>query len=49
MIARDIEHRAGVAVQDPHGGLVDEILETIRRRTNDVIYFNPINRRGRWG
>jgi len=45
MIAWDIEHGAGVAVQDPHGSLVDEILETIpRRRTNDVIYFNPKDR-----
>jgi hypothetical protein len=42
MIAWDIDHGAGVAVQDPHGSLVDEILETIpRHRTNDVIYFNP--------
>ena len=42
MLAWDIEHGAGVAVQDPHGSLVDEILETIpRHRTNDVIYFNP--------
>src|ERR1017187_5103595 len=45
MIAWDIEHGAGVAVEDPHGSLVDEILETIpRRRTNDVIYFNPKDR-----
>ena len=45
MIAWDIEHGAGVAVEDPHGGLVDEILEAVpRHRTNDVIYFNPKDR-----
>jgi hypothetical protein len=30
-IAWDIEHGAGVAVEDPHGSLVDEVLETILR------------------
>src|SRR5271169_1919927 len=45
MIAWDIANGAGVAVEDPHGSLVDEILETIpRHRTNDVIYFNPKDR-----
>jgi len=45
MIAWDIAHGAGVAVQDPHGSLVDDILEMIpRNRTNDVIYFNPKDR-----
>jgi len=32
MIACDIEHGAGLAVEDPHGSLVDEVLETILRR-----------------
>ena len=45
MIAWDIAHGAGVAVEDPHGSLVDEVLEMIpRHRTNDVIYFNPKDR-----
>ncbi len=45
MIAWDIAHGAGVAVEDPHGSLVDEILEIIpRHRTNDVIYLNPKDR-----
>ncbi len=42
MITWDIEHGASVAVKDPHGSLVDEVLDVIpRHRTNDVIYFNP--------
>src|SRR5271154_5178054 len=43
MIAEDIASGHGVTVVDPHGQLVDEILENHipRHRTNDVIYFNP--------
>jgi len=42
MITWDIYHRLGVTVIDPHGGLIEEILQTIpRERTNDVIYINP--------
>src|SRR6202521_2459634 len=43
MLAVDIAAGHGVTVVDPHGQLVDEILENHipRRRTNDVIYFNP--------
>jgi hypothetical protein len=43
MIAEDIAAGHGVTVVDPHGQLVDEILENHipRHRTNDVIYFNP--------
>jgi len=38
----DIYAGAGITVIDPHGSLIDELLESIPRwRTNDVIYFNP--------
>ena len=42
MITWDIYHRLGVTVIDPHGGLIEEILQIIpRNRINDVIYFDP--------
>jgi hypothetical protein len=43
MIAWDIAAGAGVTVVDPHGGLIDDILENHipKHRVNDVIYFNP--------
>jgi hypothetical protein len=43
ILAEDIAAGHGVTVVDPHGQLVDEILENHipRHRTNDVIYFNP--------
>lgn len=42
MILWDIWHDSGVTVIDPHGQLIDEILENIpRSRTNDIIYFKP--------
>jgi hypothetical protein len=43
MLAVDIASGHGVTVVDPHGQLVDEILDNHvpRHRTNDVIYFNP--------
>lgn len=43
MIAVDIASGHGVTVVDPHGQLIDEILDNHipRHRTNDVIYFNP--------
>lgn len=43
MIAWDIASGAGVTVVDPHGGLIDDILDhhVPRHRLNDVIYFNP--------
>jgi len=42
MILWDIWNDAGVTVIDPHGQLIDDILNHIpRRRTNDVIYFKP--------
>src|SRR6202140_2922299 len=45
MLAGDIAAGHGVTVVDPHGQLVEEILENHipRHRTNDVIYFNPKN------
>lgn len=45
MILWDIWNGSGVTVIDPHGQLIDEILEHIpRSRTNDVIYFKPSHR-----
>lgn len=42
MIVQDINHGNGVAVFDPHGDLVERILDYIpSRRINDTIYFNP--------
>ncbi len=42
MIIQDIVNGEGVAVVDPHGELVEGILEKIpEHRMKDVIYFNP--------
>jgi CxxC-x17-CxxC domain-containing protein len=42
MIYNDIKAGHGVAVVDPHGELIEHILELIpAKRINDVIYFNP--------
>ena len=42
MIVNDIRAGHGVAVVDPHGDLVEKILDFIpSNRVNDVIYFNP--------
>ena len=43
MIAWDIRYGLGVTVVDPHGALIEDILEyhIPRSRTNDVIYLNP--------
>ena len=43
MLAWDIASGDGVTVVDPHGGLVDDIIDNhiLRHRINDVIYFNP--------
>lgn len=42
MIVEDIRRGKGVAVVDPHGDLVEKIIEYIPSdRINDVIYFNP--------
>jgi hypothetical protein len=42
MILQDIEHGAGVAVLDPHGDLVEDILARMpERRFSDVVLFDP--------
>jgi CxxC-x17-CxxC domain-containing protein len=42
LIAQNIENGEGVCVVDPHGELVEEILNLIpEHRVKDVIYFNP--------
>lgn len=42
MIVQDIRAGKGVAVLDPHGDLVDDILAVIPpERAEDVIYFDP--------
>ena len=42
MILWDICHWLGTTIIDPHGGLIEEVLQLIpRKRTNDVIYLNP--------
>lgn len=44
LILQDIEAGRGVGILDPHGQLAEELLERIpRRRTDDVIYFDPGN------
>ena len=41
MIIQDIQEGKGVAVVDPHGDLVEKVVEFIpNERVNDVIYFN---------
>lgn len=42
MVASDIRQGHGLALIDPHGDLVENILHLIpESRINDVIYFNP--------
>lgn len=42
MIRQDLQNGDGIAVVDPHGSLVEDILPFIpRSRADDVIYFNP--------
>lgn len=42
MIIQDIQSGVGVCVVDPHGDLVEKIINFIPpSRINDVIYFNP--------
>jgi hypothetical protein len=44
MIRQDIEAGRGVAVLDPHGDLIDRIVERIpENRVKDVILFDPSN------
>ncbi|MFC1747751.1 type IV secretory system conjugative DNA transfer family protein [Pseudomonadota bacterium] len=42
MIRQDLANGDGLAVVDPHGSLIEDILPFIpRERADDVIYFNP--------
>ncbi|MBU0668222.1 type IV secretory system conjugative DNA transfer family protein, partial [Patescibacteria group bacterium] len=42
MIRQDLANGNGLAVVDPHGSLIEDILPFIpRERADDVIYFNP--------
>lgn len=42
MIRQDLKNGDGLAVIDPHGSLIEDILPFIpRERADDVIYFNP--------
>src|SRR5882762_7270682 len=42
MVVADHDAGNGLTVVDPHGSLVDDLLNAIpRHRTNDVIYLNP--------
>src|ERR1019366_4915372 len=42
MVLADLDAGNGLTVVDPHGSLIEDILEAIpRHRTNDVIYLNP--------
>ena len=42
MIIQDIRNGEGVAVLDPHGQLIDELLDFVpENRIDDVVYFNP--------
>ncbi|MEA2064941.1 MAG: type IV secretion system DNA-binding domain-containing protein [Patescibacteria group bacterium] len=42
MVYQDIAAGHGVALVDPHGDLVEKILDFIpKSRINDVVYFNP--------
>ena len=42
LILQDIEHGEGIAVLDPHGDLIDEILGRIpEKRWGDVVLLDP--------
>jgi len=42
MALQDINNGQGLAIIDPHGEFVEEILENVPpHRINDVVYFNP--------
>ncbi|MFA5792854.1 MAG: type IV secretion system DNA-binding domain-containing protein [Candidatus Gracilibacteria bacterium] len=42
MIRQDLKNGKGIAVIDPHGQLIEDVLPFIpRERADDVIYFNP--------
>ncbi|TSC75125.1 MAG: hypothetical protein G01um101430_626 [Parcubacteria group bacterium Gr01-1014_30] len=42
MALQDIQRGEGIAIIDPHGEFVEEVLDSIpSNRINDVVYFNP--------
>ncbi len=42
MALQDVQNGEGLAIIDPHGEFVEEVLDKIpSKRTNDVVYFNP--------
>lgn len=42
MIRQDLRNGEGLAIIDPHGSLIEDIMPFIpRERADDVIYFNP--------
>lgn len=42
MIRQDLKEGRGLAIIDPHGSLIEDIMPFIpRERADDVIYFNP--------
>ena len=42
MALQDIQNGEGLAIIDPHGEFVEEVLDSIpAHRMNDVVYFNP--------
>jgi len=42
MIIQDIQDGKGVCVVDPHGDLVEKVINFVpKHRINDVVYFNP--------
>jgi len=42
MIVADLQAGNGVTVIDPHGSLIEDLLDAVpRHRTNDVIYLDP--------
>src|SRR3989344_5680339 len=44
MALQDIDNGEGLAIIDPHGEFVEEILESIpSHRIKDVVYFNPVD------
>lgn len=45
MVIQDLRLNHGVALIDPHGDLVEDILNFIpKKRTNEVVYFNPADK-----
>lgn len=44
MVIQDLRNQQGVGLIDPHGDLVEDILEHIpKSRTNQIIYFDPLD------